>query len=182
MEKELTNTKKMLVKAVRQKNCLKKANTDSSQLIEKLNKEKEKLNALLSKLNTQGNETRECDQVMAERNRLSYEKELLRKEVNEWQLKCKYLQEKITKSQNFVSRLFLPGEKAFHNCSGVICALKRDVFSKTYCYPDRLTGQEMKVTFSTMEKAQHVGRKKRKARGGVLIWARTISWLSLTTL
>ncbi|KAJ7371901.1 hypothetical protein OS493_021998 [Desmophyllum pertusum] len=44
-------------------------------------------------------QTRECDQVMAERNRLSSENELLRKEVNEWQLKCKYLQEKITKAR-----------------------------------------------------------------------------------
>ena len=26
--------------------------------------------------------------------------------------------------------VFLPGEKAFHNCSGVICALKRDVSAK----------------------------------------------------
>ena len=110
IELQLRDTNQKLVKAVRKTVRFEKANADSSQMIEKLIKEKEKMKtekkALQSKLDTQSNETIECDQGKAERDQLSSKNELLHKKVNELQLKCKYLQEEITKSKNFVSRKY----------------------------------------------------------------------------
>lgn len=118
IEKELTVTnerlvedlKGRLVKAVRRKEQLRKANKDSTQLIEELQKKNEKLvtknKNLLSKIKTEIHETGECDRLKAERDELCLEIKRLNKEADESQLKCKTLEEEIIKCRYVVSRKY----------------------------------------------------------------------------
>ncbi|KAJ7363113.1 hypothetical protein OS493_011387 [Desmophyllum pertusum] len=74
------------------------------------------------------------------------------------------LQEEIKKNKNFVSRVFLPSGKAFHNCSGVICALKKDVSAKPIATRSSDGPGDASDIFKTIDMAQQVERNKRKAR------------------
>ena len=110
-EKHVEELKEKLVKAVRRREQLKKANKDSSQLIEELEKKHKKLvtenKHLLSKIKTEVHETDEWDKLKAERDELYSDRNRLDKEAKESQLKCKALEEEIIKCRNVLNRKYI---------------------------------------------------------------------------
>ena len=110
-EKHVEELKEKLVKAVRRREQLKKANKDSSQLIEELEKKHKTLvtenKHLLSKIKAEVRETDEWDKLKAERDELYSDRNRLDKEAKESRLKCKTLEEEIIKCRNVVNRKYI---------------------------------------------------------------------------